>query len=232
MMPEKNKHYKQETLNDLIELGLTTEAKPEVLKKLLGYQGTLCLSEESWREIIIDFDRIQLDSLIRGLTKLGKQYKYGIGGSVSPVSTLFRIFWKLYPAHEPELCHWIVNNSCCSYDPFGAQRQFKAYSFEEFLSKDLIETQARNKIVDANIKKEKIKQAEFKVKRVEKATYDLIGAVKRGDLNALKGLVLKGGDVLAKTEESLTLLDIAKKHNKSHIHEYLDSLECFSENKN
>jgi len=217
----------QKKIDVLILLSRNDEVENSDLDFSSTTQKQLMATRESWKHISNSLQEDDLFHLIKGFViyEQGlKEHGYGLGGSVSPVIILCERYAALRPDHEKELMAWVVKNRTNPYLPFGSIVLNECTSFKE--RNDALIALEHEKRKKAAI--EDALQAERALIKAEKealnATTNLPNAVRRGDLEAVKALVEKGGDLTVRTDDGKSLFFIAKEHDCSEVTEYLSQM--------
>ena len=200
-------------LNALIAAGLKENAeelrklpgwaKPSVARKYSASVGARALAQ------ISPLNRSEKIALIKGLA----MYEDSISG-VGSVTHLQRLIGDL---EEPvsDAFDWVVSNTC-SYDYFakGARSWAEYQAHREY---DRVRK-------ERNLEKERVRAELGKARKAEKATGNLLNAVRRGDTKAVAALIEKGASTILTMESGESLHDYAKKHGYDDIVEILDKL--------
>lgn len=149
----------------------------------------LSVGNEPWRELGQQLEREHLHKIIRGLVAYSQAGGF-LGGSVSPVIALYHALVRRFPADEPDVTRWVVNNRVNPWEPFGSMvcnsattQAGRARSIGALAS-------ARAK--GAAIEEER--QQAATLIRGQRATQRLANAVRRGDVKAVEALLLKGAE--------------------------------------
>lgn len=164
------------------------------------------LSEESHKNLIQGLVLFQ-----RLIDKAGSGY--ALGGSVSPVISLWQSYVAKYPEKEADLTAWVVTHRVNEYEPFGSivfSDCMSISSREQALT--AWEEEKRRRWVIEEEKQEKAQAVKREKDRVN-ANRNLPNAVARGDIKAVKALLDKGGDVLIKASDGKSLLELAEQNN-------------------
>jgi hypothetical protein len=148
-----------------------------------------------------------LRNLIRGLVLYSRASKTSLGGSVSPVVSLYAGYIERFSEGEPALTGWVVDNRVNPYEPFGTISHRAARSQAEFFS--LAEKRAK-----AAQRKQADDHEARRVRESMKATARLANAVRRGDLKAVKVLIEKGADPKKALAQSGSLQQLAAENRR------------------
>ena len=109
---------------------------------------------------------------------------------------------------DRSLLDWILKNTrSYSYYSGGAK------SIEEYEQILAIAKSQR----EENFRKESVRQNEAKKKRAARATHNLSNAVRRGDINAVIGLLEQGADPSVSTVGDMTLIEFAEAQGQDEI---------------
>src|SRR5690606_25332171 len=121
----------------------------------------LTSSREDWERTAGELKDEDLRLLIRGLLLHARSYSRMIGGSASPVITLYREVVKRAPAWEPDLTAWIVAHRTNPYEPFGTGDDYGAESWAQYSERS---RKSRDRAL-ANIQTEADRQTADKARR-------------------------------------------------------------------
>lgn len=172
-------------------------------------------SPEPWNTLAKSLPEAELRDLIRGVVLLsrglqeGSSRSKGIGGSVSPVIYLFRVYAQRFPEFEDELSTWVVQNRVNDYEPFGTKVHWGART-----RKELEQIQAERE--RNQCEKQASDIALSRQRKAARAGELLPNAVRRGDLKAVHALVEKGARC-----ETRSLQDLATENGRLDVVEYL-----------
>lgn len=133
-----------------------------------------------------------LQSLIKGFIRWGRLSGRGTGGSISPVSKLYKAYVELDPTGEKLLLDWIRHHRTNEYDPFGTLIYRDAQSIADCRLIDA--ERARTRAIKANqhnIRME-IEQNAALERQLHKSLNSLPPAIKRKDFKAVKAIIHRG----------------------------------------
>jgi len=209
-------------IDELIEIGRSgVPAVPQSLADERTAWRILTGSRQAWEQVGTGLSDEDLRSLIQGLIHYARSSGRTIGGSVSPVITLYREVVSRVPVWEPELTAWIVEHRTNPYEPFGGVADVGTRSWAEYSARQA-ERHARGA---ANMRAEAERQAvdreRRRVREAAEATARLAAAVRRGDLAAVKSLLDKGGDAAAALPGGASLVEWAEQHGRVEVAGYL-----------
>ena len=140
--------------------------------------------------------RDELRALIVGLVKFDVAHAgKACGGSVTPVPSLYFKFVKDYPEEEPELTAWIVQNRYNPYDPFGTVLFNDCLNLSDHRAR-FDERDRERKLREFHEREASAFRAAVKRDREAiRASENLTGAIRRGDLLAVQALLSKGANL-------------------------------------
>src|SRR5690625_3274758 len=170
------------------------------------------LRPEEWK---VATDRLAVDelgALVRALTVAEAILPDWLGGSVSAVIWTYREFQQRCPGRALELADWVLAHTRNPYAPFR-RCNFRARSLAELRIAEAERLARRRAIREA----EEAREREAKRRRAEKATRDLVGAIRRGDVKAVEALLAKGADPHARDGEGRTALEYARQVGRPDI---------------
>lgn len=205
----------------LISLGRT--GVPDIPDCLADQQTAwyaLVRPKEVWLKVAEVLSEDELRHLIHGLVLYSRARGRGVGGSVSPVIALYYDYIARFPGQEPALTAWVVDNRVNDYDPFGSACDEGARTYAEFLERQELrwrEHQAR--LLQRQQDAARLKQ----MRDAEKATTNLAGAVRRGDLKAVMALLAKGADPSKAVADGGSLVALAEANGRTEVAAYLRS---------
>ncbi len=207
-------------ISELIAVG--NSGRPTVPSSLVDSERArhlLLCGWEDWKSVGARLEQLQLEALVKGLVYYSQASGFS-GGSVSPVIPLYHAFIDRWPADEPRLTAWVVDNTSNPWEPFGTSVHGKARSQAELW----LYHAHRRVIASENIEAEEQRARLAKVKRAARATENLYNAVRRGDVKALKALIEKGADWREAAKSKGSLLQLAMEKGRVHVVEYLKSV--------
>lgn len=215
----------QDVVAALISLGCNGVPDiPECLSdEDVAWDALVRTDRDHWRKLAKTIPEYELRHLIQGIVLYSQARRRGVGGSASPVIVLYHSYVERFPAQEPTLTGWIVNNRVNDFDPFGrvCSRAVRTYAeFLEFVRCSELEAEAREKARVDEIAK--LKQ-QRQVRDAVKATSNLANAVRRGDLQAVTALLGKGADPTTAFAEGGSLVALAEASGRVEVAAYLRS---------
>jgi hypothetical protein len=210
-----------QVLDDLLQLGRSGKQRvPSSLEdKDVAWRNLVC-ANEPWRQIAKERTSEEVADLIRGLILYSRASGRQIGGSVSPVIGLYRILVDRAPSWEPNLTRWIVAYRTNPYEPFGTINDEGATTHAEYVER----RQLRVVRARANETDEVERQEAARKIRADRATQRVAGAVRRGDLLAVKALLEEGADLKNALPNGESLLELAEQNGRGSVAEFLRSL--------
>jgi len=215
----------QKKIDALILLSRKDEVENSNLDLSTKTQKMLMATRDTWKYIANSLSGDDLFHLIKGFVIYEQGMNgYGLGGSVSPVIILCARYAVLCPEYENELMAWVVTNRSNPYLPFGSIVLNECASFKDRNDALMaLEHEKRKKtVIEEALQAER---AQIKAKKEAlNATTNLPNAVRRGDLDGVKALVEKGGDLTIITDDGENLLSIAKENDRSEVAEYLSQM--------
>lgn len=195
-----------ELIDTLLSLGLAD--RYDDVRKLpgAGDHSSVCRFSAEVRKKLNHFFNA-LDSAGRStLAKAVSVYEDSVGGLGSV--TLLRGLIENSQDSDRSLLDWILKNTrSYSYYSGGAK------SIEEYEQILAIAKSQR----EENFRKESVRQNEAKKKRAARATHNLSNAVRRGDINAVIGLLEQGADPSVSTVGDMTLIEFAEAQGQDEI---------------
>lgn len=181
-----------ELIQHLIKLDRCTDEHPtwNICREIncTGPIDVLNFQQQVWQSLSSE----DLQSLIRGFITWGRLSGRGTGGSISPVSKLYKAYVELDPAGEKLLSDWIRHHRTNEYDPFGALIYRDAQSIADCRLIDA--ERARTRAIKANqhnIRME-IEQNAALERQLQKSSKSLSQAIKRNDIKAVEAIIHKG----------------------------------------
>ena len=172
-----------------------------------------------WRTVAKSLPESHLFNLIRGFVLYGQAGGW-LGGSGSPVITLYREYIVRFPEKEPALTEWIVDNRTNDYEPFGTVFDEGARTYSDFIER----RRKRLEWEEARWRQRREEERTQKfLREKEKATARLANAVRRGDLKAVEALLAKGADPAKAMPRGNSLVHLALEHGRHEMAEYLRS---------
>jgi len=200
------------TINDLIK-ELISIGRDEVFARLPALIGSsnehrsgqfMRQSPNFWIDIGATLSAKEIIALIKALTVAEREVPAMKAGSVSPVIWLYKNIRQRFPGDYTELEEWILKETDNDYLPLGTSNH-GARSLEEFRRFSSEMAQRREKRQRA----EEERHIEAQKRKAQKATHDLVGAIKRRDIKAIIALRHRGADVDAADEGGISFLQLA-----------------------
>lgn len=153
-----------------------------------GPIDVLNFQQQVWQSLSSE----DLQSLIRGFITWGRLSGRGTGGSISPVSEMYKHYVDLDPSGEKSLSEWIRHNRTNEYDPFGALIYREAQSIADCKSIDA--ERARTRTIKANQHKSRMESEQNAAheRQLHKSLNSLPQAIKRKDFRAVEAMIHKG----------------------------------------
>lgn len=179
-------------------------------------------ADEPWDNLGSSLSEVPLRRLVRGLVLYGELSRDR--GSVSPVINLCRAFARRFPQSEPELIEWVVANRVNDYEPFGSLvlNWHSSFSDRE-RGLRLREVESEKKRAVDRLRGEEARSLK-RLRESEKATQDLLGAVRRGDLPAVRALLAKGASLQHYRNSGQSLLALAEANGRQALAEFLHGI--------
>jgi len=161
-------------------------------------------SPNFWIDIGATLSAKEIIALIKALTVAERDVPAMKAGSVSPVIWLYRHIRQRFPGEYTELEEWILKETDNDYLPWDTSNH-GARSLEEFRRFSIEMAQRREERQRA----EEQRHLEAQKRKAQKATHDLVGAIKRGDIKAIIALRNRGANVDATDERGKSFLQLA-----------------------
>jgi len=160
---------------------------------------------EFWTDISANLTAHEIIALIKALTVTERDVAEMKAGSVSPVIWLYRYLRQRFPGQYTELEDWVLRQTDNDYLPWGTSNH-GARSLDEFrrFSEQVVKRRQDRQ------RSEEQRQVETIKRKAEKATHDLLGAIRRKDGEAIIALRRKGADVNAISDLGKSVLDLAR----------------------
>ena len=186
------------TINDLIT-GLIGIAKndafdriPVLIRSFPDHRSGQFMRQPPtfWTDIGVNLSAQEIIALIKALTVAEREVAEMKAGSVSPVIWLYRHLRQRFPGDYTELEEWILRQTDNDYLPWGTSNH-GARSLDEFRRVSEKVAQRREERQRA----EEQRQAEARKRKAQKATHDLVGAIRRKDSESIVALRRRGADV-------------------------------------
>lgn len=188
--------------------------------------ATRCAAHEAlvrdprdWRAQISGRSTEELRDLVKGLVFLSRHLG-PIGGSVSPVTRVFREIQCRKPPWTDELAGWVLDHRVNEYEPFGTMIPLQVKDLDGLRKwqEDCLSRRA------ARADAEALRAREASERRAARATKNVVGAVRRGDLAGLKALLAQGACLERALPDGHSLQELAASHGRQHMVELLREL--------
>jgi hypothetical protein len=171
----------------------------------LASGGVMRLAPQPWYDVAATLDTGRLTALVMALSIAENAVLNFRSGSVSPVIWLFRNLAERKFDGLDQLTDWILQHSSNPYLPFGSHNHGgKTLAEENLLALEAAKRKRERRIA------EEARNSDARTYKQAKATKNLFGALRRGDVKALGSLILQGADIEAKDGESRTAREIAE----------------------
>jgi len=158
------------------------------------------LRPEAWHRVTESLSIEDLVALIKCLTIAERSFEGWKAGSVSPVIWLFRSLSGLDPNLADTVANWVLTHTENDYLPFGTMNLGAKSLAEYHHLKEVASERAK-----ARQEAEVYRQESARQRKAQEATHALIGAVKSGDVKAVKALIAKGADINAKDSAGVSV---------------------------
>jgi hypothetical protein len=162
-----------------------------------------------WRQVADSLGTEDLVALIKCLSRAEQAFPGWGAGSVSPVIVLYNRLCLLDGRRARQVADWVLSNTDNPYLPFGTHN-LGAKSVDEYhrLAGLALERKTAGQRAEAE------RQELARQQKAAKATRALYGAVKRGDVQAVKALLVKGADSEAKDPEGVTIKELTERQSR------------------
>ncbi len=157
-----------------------------------------------WNDIGANLSAQEIIALIKALTVAERKVPEMKAGSVSPVIWLYRHLRQRFPGEYAVLEEWILEEADNDYLPWGTSNH-GARSLDEF--RRLNEKVAQRK--EERQRAEEQRHIDARKRKAQKATHDLVGAIRRKDSEAIVALRRRGADVSATDARGKLFLELA-----------------------
>jgi hypothetical protein len=174
------------------------------------------LGPETWFSIAESLNTEDVVALIKCLTIAERIFDDWKAGSGSPVVWLYKRLTNLAPNITETVAEWVLSNTENHYLPFGTTNR-GAKSLAEY---DRLKQSASER-AKARYEAEVQRQESARQRKAQEATHALIGAVRRGDVKAVKALIAKGADANVKDSEGVSIREHARLKGNPEILELL-----------
>lgn len=173
---------------------------------------------EFWADISANLTAHEIIALIKALTVAERDVAEMKAGSVSPVIWLYRYLRQRFPGQYTELEDWVLRQTDNDYLPWGTSNH-GARSLDEFrrFSEQVVKRRQDRQ------RSEEQTQAEALKRKADKATHDLLGAIRRKNGKAIIALRRKGADVNAISDLGKSALDLARETSDPKVIETVTS---------
>lgn len=148
----------------------------------------LNFQQQAWHALSSE----DLQSLIKGFITWGRLSGKGTGGSISPVSTMYKHYVNLDPSGEKPLSDWIQHHRTNEYDPFGELIYQDARSIADCRLIDAERARTSARKANQHKVKMEIEQRETYERQLYKSSKSLPQAIQRKDLKAVEAIIQKG----------------------------------------
>lgn len=193
--------------------------------KQMAWHSLMC-GNEPWEDLAKELSETDLAALIHGIVLYSIARNQSLGGSVSPVIVLFRCYRKRFPKTEPALSGWIVTNRVNLYEPFGSWVYPDARCYSEFLQESMVQAAKTERNIEQELQRQKRSAQIKRESEAQRATKNLVNAVRRGDVKAVKALLAKGADPrYALPPDGQSLVEYAEANGKTGIADLLRPME-------
>ncbi len=197
---------------DLLIALINANGEPQGVENIDGAfdHGSVAKNTYTLREVfftqVVCLSTDDQSSFIKSLAL----YEQTVGGLGSV--TLLPQMLEIVDDSDHTLFDWVLaNTNSCNYFAGGAKSFAELQRFKEL----------RNARVKAIQDREAQRENEAKIRRAKKASSNLINAINRGDIKAVKGLLLKGASTDTLSDDGLLAVDFAEKSGYSEIAELI-----------
>ena len=207
-------------LDKLIEIGKSDDFSRMssffTVQEQHRYGHIMRLRPEAWHRVAESLSIEDLVAIIKCLTIAERSFEGWKAGSVSPVIWLFRRLSGLDPNLADTIANWVLTHTENDYLPFGTVNLGAKSLAEYHRLKEVASERAQ-----ARREAEVHRQESARQRKAQEATHALIGAVKRGDVKAVKALIAKGADINAKDSAGVSISEHAHMKGNQEILELL-----------
>lgn len=158
-----------------------------------------------WKNIAARLEEAELLALIKAMTMAENILPGWSSGSVSPVIWLYNCYHPANPMAKEHLTDWILARTQNPWVPFSNHGARSLAEYQKITDRIRQEKKAVQ-VAEAK------RQADAVARRAAKATLDMFNAVRRGDMKAIKALIVKGADLHAKDETGKCILERATEY--------------------
>lgn len=171
----------------------------------LASGGVMRLAPQPWYDVAATLEAGRLAALVMALTIAEDAVPNFRSGSVSPVIWLLRNLAERKFDGLDQLADWILQHSTNPYLPFGSHNHGgKSLAEENLLALEAAKGKRERSIA------EEARNSDARADKQAKATKNLFGALRRGDVKAIEALILQGADIEAKDGDGHTAREIAE----------------------
>ena len=212
-----------EVFPQLLEAALDDEPV-ERLRELVQERPSLAngrltsAHHSDWTTAARDCSPHELAALIRLLTlaeTAAPSWRHG--GSVDPVIWLFQMYRRCAsPSDARALYDWVLRHTLNGWAPTGSDNS-GATSLEDLRERRRAHTDAKLARAAAETKRHE----DAKTRRSGKATWDIFGAIRRGDTPAVRALLEREPYLTARNADEVTPLEYAEQLGKDAVVEVL-----------
>ena len=182
-------------------------------------RGELVWGSGDWRSEVSARNTEELRELVKGLVLLSSHLG-PIGGSVSPVIWVFHEIQRRNPPWTNELAEWVLEHRVNEYEPFGTMISCHVRDLDGLRE---WQGQCRARMV-ARADAEASRAREANERRSARATKNVVGAVRRGDIAGLKALLVQGACLEGALPDGQSLQALAASHGRHRMAEFLREL--------
>ena len=172
-----------------------------------------------WSEVFAGRNAEDIRDALVGVVLVSRSLGQAIGGSVSPVVWMFWLLVARNPPWLNELSAWIVRNSMNEHEPFGSCRSHSFPDFEQFKAWET----ARALRSERNLAREAAREEEARLLRRPANTRNLVNAVRRGDILAVKALLADGADPREAMPGGGSLRELARANGRELLLQFLEN---------
>jgi hypothetical protein len=152
--------------------------------------GVMRLPPQPWYDVAATLEAGRVAALVMALTIAESAVPNFRSGSVSPVTWLFRNLSERKFGGLDQLVNWILQHSSNPYLPFGSHNHGgKSLADENWLALEAAKRKRERRIA------EEARNNDARADKQAKATKNLFGALRRGDVKAIGALIIQGADI-------------------------------------
>lgn len=209
----------------LIELGkadpVTGDCNNESARQLIGDGSFMRREPKAWEDLARPLSEQQIEWLIKGVTLAERDFDYCFAGSVSPAIWLTRVLAARRNDDIGELVDWVRAHTRNDYLPFGIRRDFGARSLAELAAGQAAHVKQRKIDKAAEDERRQIDRANkalFSARRAkDRASWNLIRAIERHDLDAIARWLREGADANFANDEGVTAREMARERGLEYL---------------